>query len=200
MAVKVEFLFDFGSPNAYLSHRVIPTIEAQTGVRFIYVPILLGGVFKATGNRSPGEEPVEAKRRYGAVETRRWVEYYGVPFSHNPFFPINTLAIMRACVAAQQLGQFEPFHRAIYPAFWVEGLDLGDPGVFAGVLEKAGLDPVRIREWAARQEIKDELRAATERAVARGVFGAPSFFVGDELFFGADRLPFVERALLREPG
>ncbi|NRA03192.1 MAG: 2-hydroxychromene-2-carboxylate isomerase [Myxococcales bacterium] len=200
MTRTLEFCFDYGSPYSYLADTQLDGVRARTGAGLVYRPILLGGVFKATGNRSPGEEPVEAKRRYGAVETRRWVEYYGVPFSHNPFFPINTLAIMRACVAAQQLGQFEPFHRAIYPAFWVEGLDLGDPGVFAGVLEKAGLDPVRIREWAARQEIKDELRAATERAVARGVFGAPSFFVGDELFFGADRLPFVERALLREPG
>ncbi len=200
MTPTLEFWFDYGSPYSYLADTQLEGLCARTNADLVYCPMLLGGIFKATGNRSPAQEPVEAKRHYGALEMRRWVEYYGVPFRNNPFFPINTLGIMRASVAAQQLGSFAPFHRAIYPAFWVDGLDLGDSEVLARVLEEAGLDPAGILASAAQQEVKDELRGATERAVARGVFGAPSFFVGDEIFFGADRLPFVERALLRESG
>ena len=194
---KLEFCFDYGSPYSYLADTQLEELCARTRAELVYRPVLLGGIFKATGNRSPAEQPVEAKRRYGGVEMARWVEHYGVPFTSNPFFPINTLPIMRACVAAQRLGVFAPFHRALFPAFWVEQLDLGDPGVFAGVLEEAGLDSSGILGAAITQEVKDELRRATESAVEQGAFGAPTFFVGHEMFFGADRLPFAERALLR---
>ncbi len=197
MSPRLEFFFDYGSPYSYLADTQLAGLAARSGARVVYRPMLLGAVYKATGNQSPAQHPVEAKRRYGAVELRRWVAHYGVAFQSNPFFPIDTLPIMRACVVAQREGVFEAFHRAVYPAFWAEGLNLGDADVFAGVLARAGLDAKRLAERAAEPEVKAELRATTELAVKRGVFGAPSFFVGDELFFGADRLPFVEQALAR---
>jgi 2-hydroxychromene-2-carboxylate isomerase len=196
---RLEFFFDYGSPYSYLADTQLGTLAARTGAAIVYQPMLLGGVYKATGNQSPLQHPVEAKRRYGALELRRWVAHYGVPFRSNPFFPIDTLPIMRTCVAALREGVFEPFHRAVYPAFWAEGLNLGDADVFAGVLAQAGLDAKRLRERAAEPELKAELRATTELAVRRGVFGAPTFFVADEMFFGADRLPFVEQALSVSP-
>jgi 2-hydroxychromene-2-carboxylate isomerase len=195
VARRLEFFFDYGSPYSYLADTQLAALAARTGAPIAHRPMLLGGVYKATGNQSPFQNPVEAKRRYGAVEMRRWVAHYGVPFQSNPFFPIDTLPIMRACVAAVREGVFETFHRAVYPAFWVQGLNLGDAEVFAGVLERAGLDAKRLRERAADPDVKAELRTTTDEAVARGVFGAPTFFVGDEMFFGADRLPFVEKAL-----
>ncbi len=197
MARRLEFFFDYGSPYSYLADAQLGALAARSGATIAYQPMLLGGVYKATGNQSPMQHPVEAKRLYGAVEMRRWVAHYGVPFQSNPFFPIDTLPIMRACVAALREGVFEPFHRAVYPAFWSQGLNLGDADVFAGVLARAGLDAKRLRERAAEPEVKAELRATTELAVRRGVFGAPTFFVGDEMFFGADQLPFVERAVAR---
>jgi 2-hydroxychromene-2-carboxylate isomerase len=196
---RLEFFFDYGSPYSYLADTQLGALAARTGAAIVYQPMLLGGVYKATGNQSPMQHPVEAKRRYGALELRRWVAHYGVPFRSNPFFPIDTLPIMRACVAAQHEGVFVPFHRAVYPAFWVAGLNLGDAEVFAGVLAQAGLDAKRLHERAAEPDLKAELRATTELAIARGVFGAPTFFVADEMFFGADRLPFVEQALSVSP-
>ena len=167
----------------------------RTGCRIAYRPMLLGGVFKATGNRSPMLEPVEAKRRYGALELRRFVAHYGCRFRPNPHFPIDTLRLMRACHAAIAQGVFEAFHAAVYPAFWAEEENCGDEEVLVRVLEAAGLDAARIVRAAAEPEAKAALRATTEEAVARGAFGAPTFYVGDEMFFGADRLPFVEAAL-----
>jgi 2-hydroxychromene-2-carboxylate isomerase len=157
--------------------------------------MLLGAVFKATGNQSPAQLPVASKRAYGALALRRTAAYYGVEIAMNPHFPINTLALMRAAVAAQHGGVFERFHAAIYPAFWVKGLDLGDPAVVAEVVSAAGLDAAQLAEQANDGAIKDELRASTENAVARGAFGAPSIFFSDELYFGVDHLPFLERAL-----
>jgi 2-hydroxychromene-2-carboxylate isomerase len=195
MARRLEFFFDYGSPYSYLADTQLPALVGRTGAELRYRPMLLGGVYKATGNRSPAAEPVENKRRYGGLELERWVAFYGVPFRRNPHFPIDTLRLMRAAVAAQRDGWFDRFHRAVYPAFWVEASDLGDPAVVAGVLERAGLDAKRIQALAEDAGVKAELRATTEEAVERGAFGAPTFFVGDEMFFGADRLPFVERAL-----
>jgi 2-hydroxychromene-2-carboxylate isomerase len=192
---RLEFFFDYGSPYSYLADSQLPSLVERTGAEVRHRPMLLGGVFKATGNRSPALEPCEAKRSYGALELRRWVAHLGVPFRGNPHFPINTLLLMRTAVAAQHTGVFVPFHRAVYPAFWAEEENLGEPEVVARVLEKAGLDARALLEAAGDPAVKAELRATTEEAVARGAFGAPTFFVEDEMFFGNDRLDFVERAL-----
>jgi 2-hydroxychromene-2-carboxylate isomerase len=192
---RLEFFFDYGSPYSYLADSRLPALSERTGAELIYRPMLLGGVFKATGNQSPAVQPCEAKRAYGFLELQRWVAQLGVPFEGNPHFPINTLLLMRTAVAAQHAGVFEPFHRAVYPAFWAEGENLGEPEVVGRVVEKAGLDARALLETAGSPDVKAELRAATEEAVARGAFGAPTFFVEGEMFFGNDRLDYVERAL-----
>jgi 2-hydroxychromene-2-carboxylate isomerase len=191
----LEFFFDYGSPYSYLADSRLPALAARSGAELAYRPMLLGGVFKATGNQSPAVQPCEAKRAYGFLELRRWVAHLGVPFGGNPHFPINTLLLMRTAVAAQHAGVFERFHRSVYPAFWVEGENLGDPDVIRRVVEREGIDARGLLEAAGSPHVKEELRASTEEAVARGAFGAPTFFVGDEMFFGNDRLDFVERAL-----
>jgi len=193
--MKLEFFFDYGSPYSYLADVQLAAFVERTGAELVYRPMLLGGVFKATGNSSPAFEPCEPKRSYGGREMARWIAHLGVPFVFNPHFPINTILLMRAAVAAQHAGVFESFHRAIYPAFWADGENLGDAEVIARVLGAAGVDAKPLLEATAAPEVKGELRATTEEAVGRGVFGAPSFFVGDELFFGQDRLMFVEAAL-----
>lgn len=194
----VEFLFDFGSPNAYLAHKVIPAIEARTGARFAYVPVLLGGVFKATGNRSPMEAfaSIPAKLAYEALERRRFVERHGLAdFRLNPHFPVNTLAIMRGAEAARDLDVFAPYVEAMFVAMWELGLKMDEPAVSAETLTRAGLPAERLMAHAQDQAVKDRLMANTNRAVERGVFGSPSFFVGDQLYFGKDRLRDVEEAL-----
>jgi 2-hydroxychromene-2-carboxylate isomerase len=194
-ARRLEFFFDYGSPYSYVADAQLPALCARAGAELVYRPMLLGGVFKATGNRSPALEAVEGKRRYGAITLFRYAEEAGLPPPRNPHFPIDTLALMRCAVAAQRAGVFPAFHRAVYPAFWARGLDLGASDVLAGVLRDAGLDAARLLAASADPEVKAELRATTEEAVARGVFGAPSLFVGDQLFFGSDHLRFAERAL-----
>jgi 2-hydroxychromene-2-carboxylate isomerase len=193
---RLEFFFDYGSPYSYLADSRLEALAERTGAELRYRPMLLGAVFKATGNSSPMANPCQAKRSYAALELQRWVAHLGVPFRGNPHFPINTLLLMRSAVAAQRAGVFEPFHRAVYPSFWAEGENLGEPEVLSRVLEKAGLDTRALLEAAGAPDVKAELRANTEEAVARGAFGAPTFFVGDQMFFGNDRLDFVERALL----
>jgi 2-hydroxychromene-2-carboxylate isomerase len=195
----VEFLFDFGSPNAYLAHKVIPAIEARTGVKFAYVPVLLGGVFKATGNRSPAEAfaGIPAKLAYEGRERDRFVARHGLTrFAGNPHFPVNTLAIMRGAVAADTLKVFEAYVETVFAAMWEQGRKIDDPVVVAEVLEAAHLPAERLMALAQERAIKDELVANTQAAVARGVFGSPSFFVGDELYFGKDRLADVEAAIV----
>ena len=193
---RLEFFFDYGSPYSYLANSRLPALAERTGAEVNYRPMLLGGVFKETGNSSPAVEPCEPKRAYGGLELRRWIARLGVPFSGNPHFPINTLLLMRTAVAAQHAGVFEPFHRAVYPASWAEGENLGEPDVVVRVVEKAGLDARALLEAAGDPGVKAELRTTTEEAVARGAFGAPTFFVGDQMYFGNDRLDFVERALV----
>ena len=197
-APAVEFLFDFGSPNAYLAHRVIPAIEARTGATFAYVPALLGGIFKATGNRSPMEAfgGIPSKLAYEARERDRFVARHGLTrFASNPHFPVNTLAIMRGAVAARRLGVFEAYVEAVFVAMWEQGRKMDDPAVIAEVLAAAGLPAQDLMALTQDQAVKDELVANTNGAVARGVFGSPSFFVGDELWFGKDRLVEVETAI-----
>ena len=191
----VIFYFDFGSPNAYLAHKVIPEIEARSGARFVYVPALLGGIFKATGNQSPAQAfaGIPSKLAYERKETQRFVRRHGITeFAMNPHFPVNTLQIMRGAVAAQQLGVFEAYVEAVYRAMWVQGLKMDDPAVIRQALEAAGLPAERLIALMGDADVKARLIANTEQAVAKGVFGSPSFLVGDELFFGKDRLRDVE--------
>ena len=195
----IEFLFDFGSPNAYLAHKVLPAIEARTGARFAYVPVLLGGLFKATGNRSPMEAfaSIPAKLAYEALERDRFIKRHGLTrFALNPYFPVNTLAIMRGAVAARSLRVFEPYVETVFAAMWEEGRRMDDPGVIAQALTVAKLPAERLMALAQERAIKDELVANTSGAVERGVFGSPSFFVGGALYFGKDRLDDVEAAIL----
>lgn len=191
----LEFFFDYGSPYSYLADTQLPALASRTGAEVGYRPMLLGAVFKATGNQSPMMEPVEAKRAYGGVEMRRFIAHYEAPFQMNPHFPINTVPIMRACHAAMKQGVFESFHAAVYPAFWARGENLGDEATLVRVLDEAGLDGRAIVAASTDDDVKQALRATTDEAVARGAFGAPTFFVGDEMFFGADRLAFVEAEL-----
>jgi 2-hydroxychromene-2-carboxylate isomerase len=195
----VEFHFDFGSPNAYLAHLVIPQIERRTGAKFEYVPVLLGGVFKLTGNRSPAESlaGIKNKPEYERFETERFIKRHGITrYRRNPFFPVNTLTIMRGAVAAQRLGVFERYVDEIYRHMWAEPKQLDDSEVLRAALVESQFDPGRLLALAQAGDVKDELRVNTERSVARGAFGSPTFFVGDEIFFGKDKLRDVEAAIL----
>jgi 2-hydroxychromene-2-carboxylate isomerase len=197
--VTVEFHFDFGSPNAYLSHLVIPQIEQRTGVKFAYVPILLGGVFKLTNNRSPAESLVGVKNKpeYERLEMNRFLRRHGITrFQSNPFFPVNTLMLMRGAIAAQSLGVFERYVDEMYRHMWAEPKKMDDPTVLRAALEESGLDCERFFELVQTPEIKDRLLQNTQRSVERGTFGAPTFFVGEEIFFGKDRLRDVEELIM----
>jgi 2-hydroxychromene-2-carboxylate isomerase len=195
---KVEFHFDFGSPNSYLAHLVIPEIERRTGVAFDYVPVLLGGVYRLTGNRSPGEAfaGIRNKLEYEALEVRRFIRRYGITaYRRNPFFPVNTLAIMRGAVAAQVLGCFPHYVDEVYRHMWAEPRKMDDPEVTRAALAESGLDADQILRLSQDPEVKNRLLQNTTRSVERGTFGSPTFFVGDEIFFGKDRLPDVEEAI-----
>ena len=193
MSRQVEFFFDYGSPFSYLADTQLAPLAQRTGATVVYRPMLLGAVLKETGNASPMTVP--AKGRYMGVELQRWATRYGVPFATNRFFPINTMRLMRGAVAAQQAGCFAEYHRTIYPAFWVESVNLGEQDVIRSVLGKAGLDADLILARIEEPGVKEQLRLDTDEAVRRGVFGAPTFFVGEEMFWGNDRLMFVEEAL-----
>lgn len=199
--MSVQFLFDFGSPNAYLAHRVIPGIEARTGTRFDYAPILLGGLFKLTGNQSPmaAFAGVRNKLAYEALETRRFVARHGLDrYRPNPHFPVNTLQIMRGAVAADELGVFRPYVDVMFAAMWERALKMDEVEVIREVLTQADLPAEDIFRLAQSDSVKGRLLRNTEEAMARGAFGAPSFLVGDELFFGKDRLRDVEEEILRQ--
>jgi 2-hydroxychromene-2-carboxylate isomerase len=198
---EIEFHFDFGSPNAYLAHRAIPDIERRTGARFRYVPVLLGGVFKATNNRSPAEafRDIPNKRAFMELETRRFLARHGITdFRRNPFFPVNTLTIMRGAVAARHAGCFERYVEVVFRTMWSEPKKMDEPEVIRAVLDENGLDGKRLLELAQSPEVKQELVRNTEASVARGTFGSPTFFVGDEIFFGKDQLRDVEEEFLRQ--
>jgi 2-hydroxychromene-2-carboxylate isomerase len=198
MTVKVEFLFDFGSPNAYLSHLVIPAIEARTDVKFDYVPVLLGGVFKATNNVSPAVslQGVKNKPEYTQLETERFLRKHGITsYARNPFFPVNTLTIMRGAVFAQRRPYFEKYIDAVYRHMWAEPKKMDEHDVIHAALTESGLPADEILAATQDAAVKQQLIANTERAVERGVFGSPSFFVGKELFFGKDRLRQVEEEI-----
>jgi 2-hydroxychromene-2-carboxylate isomerase len=197
--VTVEFHFDFGSPNAYLSHLVIPQIEHRTGVKFAYVPILLGGVFKLTNNRSPAESLVGIKNKldYERLEMHRFLRRHGITrFQSNPFFPVNTLMLMRGAIAAQSLGVFARYVDEMYRHMWAEPKKMDDPTVLRAALDESGLNSERFFELVQTAEVKDRLLQNTQRSVERGTFGAPTFFVGEEIFFGKDRLRDVEELIM----
>lgn len=196
---KVEFLFDFGSPNAYLSHLVIPGIEKRTGAKFVYLPVLLGGIFKQTNNRSPAEAfaGIKNKSEYHRLETARFVRQHGIMrYQHNPFFPVNTLMIMRGAVAAWQLGIFERYVDEVYRHMWADPKKLDDPAVLRAALLESDLPADRLFELVQTGPVKEALVAETQRAVDRGTFGSPTFFVDDEIYFGKDRLRDVEEAIV----
>ena len=195
MSSNPQFMFDVGSPNAFLSHEAIPAIEKRTGVKFEYVPILLGGIFKATNNRSPAETlaGIKNKPEFLAIETERFVKRYNVqPYVWNPFFPVNTLNLMRAAVAAQFEGVFEPYIEAAFHHMWREPKKMDDPEVAAKALTSSGLDGAKLLARAQEPDVKAKLIANTQAAVERGAFGSPTFFVGNEMFFGKEQLREVE--------
>ncbi|MGV7211780.1 DsbA family protein [Bradyrhizobium sp. UFLA05-112] len=200
-AVRVQFLFDFGSPNAYLADRVIPEIEARTGVTFDYVPVLLGGIFKLTGNSSPADslKGIRNKREYMEVETARFLRRHGITtFRPNPFFPVNTLQLMRGAVAAQELGLFAAYFRAVNHHMWEEPKKMDDPEVMRQALTASGIDVALIAAKSQDQTVKNRLMELTQNAVTRGAFGSPTFFVNDEMFFGKDQLRDVEEEILTQ--
>lgn len=195
MGRQVEFFFDVGSPASYLAWTQLPALCAAAGAELVYRPMLLGGVFQATGNASPAAVP--AKGAYTSMDLARHARRYGVPFRSNPFFPIITLTLMRGAVGVQrqQPERFQDYLRAVFQALWVDAQDLNQPALVAATLQAAGFDPAQVLQWANDAGTKAQLRATTEEAVARGVFGAPTMFVGTEMFFGQDRLDFIREAL-----
>jgi 2-hydroxychromene-2-carboxylate isomerase len=197
---SVEFHFDFGSPNAYLSHLVIPAIEARTGVRFTYVPVLLGGVFKATNNVPPlvANRGIRNKMEYHKLEIQRFIRTHRITaFRMNPHFPVNTLQVMRGAIVAEDEGFLPTYVDAVYRHMWAEPKKMDDPEVITAALCASGFDAVHILARSQEPVIKAKLAANTERSVARGTFGSPTFFVGDDIYFGKDRLRDVEEAITR---
>jgi 2-hydroxychromene-2-carboxylate isomerase len=191
----VEFYFDFGSPASYLAATQLPHLCADIGAELVWKPMLLGGVFQATGNQSPAA--IAAKGPYVFEDLARFARRYGVPLQRNPHFPINTLLLMRGAIGMQmrEPERFRAYVDAVYHAMWVEPCNLNDPATLAVALAGAGFDPASMIALANAQEVKDRLKAQTEEAVRRGVFGAPTMFVGDQMFWGQDRLDFVREAL-----
>ena len=192
---SVEFFFDFGSPTSYLAWTQLPGICAANGAQLVHRPMLLGGVFQATGNASPVTIP--AKGRYMLTDMARFARRYGVPMQFNPHFPINTLPLMRAAIGIQVAmpDRFIDFVTTVYQAMWIEARNTGDPTVAAEVLERGGFDAQAVLALASDPAVKEALKANTEEAVRRGAFGAPTMFVGEQMFFGQDRLDFVAQAL-----
>jgi 2-hydroxychromene-2-carboxylate isomerase len=195
MGKQVDFYFDFGSPYSYLAFHQLPKIAAKQGATINWKPMLLGGVFQATSNHSPIEIP--AKGKHLNVDLQRWAKHFGVGFAMNPHFPINTLPLMRGATGYQlrDEAQFHRYTSAVYAAMFEKPHNMSQPDVIGAVLQEAGLDPAAFLAMINDQAVKDKLKADTAIAVERGVFGAPTFFVGDEMYWGQDRLHFVEEAL-----
>lgn len=192
MPKTIEFLFDVVSPTTYLAHRRLPAIAARTGATVEYIPILLGGIFKATGNAPPGL--VAARGKWMNIDMARYAAREAITLNHNPDFPINTITMMRMLTGARGTDEFVPLTEALFSAMWEHPRNLGDPAVLAETLSTAGFDAAAQIARAADPDVKVALIKATEYAVSRGAFGAPTFFVGDEIFFGQDRLDWVEQA------
>ena len=195
MTKSLDFYFDVGSPAAYLAYTQLPKIAAETGATINWQPMLLGGVFQATGNSSPATVPAKGKYMFGDLE--RFARRYGVPFKHNPHFPINTLMLMRGAAGLQlrKDERFGAYVKAVFEAIWVDGKNLNDLAVTGAVLHAAGFDAAGILALVSQQDVKDRLKVLTQRAVERGIFGAPTLFVGEQMFWGQDRMDFVKEAL-----
>lgn len=193
MTAIIECFFDVGSPASYLAWTQLPGLAARHQATLKWKPMLLGGVFQATGNQSPAAIP--AKGRYSRIDLQRFARDYGVTLNFNPNFPVNTLLLMRGATAYLESSRFQHYLNAIFTAMWVDQLDLGQPEVVAGVLKGAGFDADEVLRYCADDAVKDKLRQLTDEALERGVFGAPTMFVGDQMFFGQDRLHHVEKAL-----
>ena len=195
MSKSVEFVFDVGSPYSYLAYHQLPKVAKAAGADIIWTPVLLGALFQATGASSPAEIP--AKGRHSYIDLLRWAKAYGISVKMNPNFPINTLPLMRGAVAMQMRSEVD-FHRylsTIFSAMFEEPVNLGDPIEIGKVLAKAGFDPMQFMTLITDQAVKDKLKENSNNAVARGAFGAPTFFVGEEMYWGQDRLHFVAEAL-----
>jgi 2-hydroxychromene-2-carboxylate isomerase len=198
MGKKVEFFFDFGSPYSYLAYKALPTVAAAHDAQIVWCPMLLGGVLKATGNRSPAETPV--KGAWMRQDLKRWAQRYSIAFENNPYFPVNTLTLMRGAVGMQMQGPvFHKYMDAIFHAMWAEPRNLGAPDELGAVLQQSGMDAGAFQALVNDPVVKEQLKKNTEEAVARGVFGAPTFFVGEDMFWGQDRLHFVAEALAKKP-
>ena len=203
MAPRIEFYFDFGSPNSYMAYKVLPGIEQRLKTKVELKPALLGGIFKATGNQPPmvSLAGVPAKAAYERRQSDRFVARHGLTnYRFNPAFPINTLHMMRGTMLARRLGLFEPYVDAIFAGMWEQALNMGDLDVFHGVLTDAGLPAEAFAQHIGDPDVKAALIASTDEAIGRGVFGSPAFFVGEEMFFGKDRLLDVEDEFLRQAG
>jgi len=201
--VRLEFEFDFGSPNAYLAEKVIPAIERRNGVKFEYVPVLLGGIYKATGNMSPAESlrGIKNKPEYQALETQRFLRRHNITsFRQNPFFPVNTLMLMRGAVAAKFEDMFEPYFRAAYHHMWEEPKKMDDVEIFRSAFKSSGIDIDGLIARAQQDDVKKKLIEDTTDAFNRGAFGSPTFFVGKEMFFGKDQLRDVEDSIVEQIG
>jgi 2-hydroxychromene-2-carboxylate isomerase len=195
---QVEFHFDFGSPNAYLAHLVIPGIEASTGAKFVYIPVLLGGIFKLTNNVSPAvaNQGIKNKAEYQKLEMRRFIRTHGITaFKVNPYFPVNTLQIMRAAIVAEDEGYLGAYVDAVFGHMWAEPKKMDDAEIIKAALDQSGFDGAHMLARTQEPAIKARLVENTEKSVLKGAFGSPTFFVGDEIFFGKDRLAEVEAAI-----
>jgi len=201
--LKAEFQFDFGSPNAYLAEVALPGIEKRTGVKFDYVPVLLGGIYKATGNMSPFDSlrGIKNKPEYNQLETQRFIKKYNITkFKVNPFFPVNTLMLMRGAVAAKMEGMFEPYFRAAYHHMWEDPKKMDDVEIFKAAFKSSGIDVDKLFARAQQDDVKKKLIDDTTDAVNRGAFGSPTFFVGKEMFFGKDQVRDVEESIVEQLG
>lgn len=195
---QVEFHFDFGSPNAYLAHLVIPGIERRTGASFVYIPVLLGGIFKLTNNVSPvvANQGIKNKAEYQKLEMRRFVHAHGITaFKANPYFPVNTLQMMRAAIVAEDEGYLGAYVDAVFGHMWAEPKKMDDAEIIKAALDQSGFDGAHMLARTQEPAIKARLVENTEKSVSKGAFGSPTFFVGDEIFFGKDRLAEVEAAI-----
>jgi 2-hydroxychromene-2-carboxylate isomerase len=194
MTQRVEYFYDYVSPFTYMADSRLAAIAERTGTEFVYRPMVLGGVFKATGNGPPAAVP--AKGKYMLADIARWAKRYGLPLQFNPHFPVNTIHALRGALVAQEEGVFPRYHEAIFRAVWENQQNAGDKDVLRDVVKGAGIDGDLIVERTGEQAVKDRLRAHTDEAVERGAFGSPTFFLGEEMFFGNDRLDFLEERLL----
>ncbi|MES2265066.1 MAG: 2-hydroxychromene-2-carboxylate isomerase [Pseudomonadota bacterium] len=192
---KVEFFFDVGSPYTYLAYHQLPKIAKARNAEIVWRPMLLGGVFQATGNSSPATVPI--KGQHSMVDLERWARHFDVPFQHNPYFPINTLHLMRGAAGMQMRSEeeFQRYLAAVFSAMFEKPRNLGAPEEVAAVLEAAGVSPLLFLELVKDEQVKEKLKRDTQEAIERGVFGAPTFFVGADMFWGQDRLHFVDLAL-----